>query len=71
MKKIKINTDTIKLEQFLKWADIVLSGGEAKRIIKDEKVKVNGVIDTRRGFKLKDGDIIEIIGLKEKYQVSR
>ncbi|NLM96485.1 MAG: RNA-binding S4 domain-containing protein [Halanaerobiaceae bacterium] len=71
MQKIKINTDTIKMDQFLKWAEIVSTGGEAKLLIKNGKVKVNGVIDTRRGLKLKDGDIVEIIGKEEKYQVSR
>lgn len=71
MVKIKINTDKIKLEQFLKWAEIVSTGGEAKILIKDGIVKINGAIDTRRGLKLKDGDIVEIVGKKEKYQVSR
>lgn len=71
MVKIKINTDKIKLEQFLKWAEIVSTGGEAKLLIKDGIVKINGAIDTRRGLKLKDGDIVEIVGKKEKYQVSR
>lgn len=59
------------MDQFLKWAEIVSTGGEAKLLIKNGKVKVNGVIDTRRGLKLKDGDIVEIIGKEEKYQVSR
>jgi len=71
MVKIKINTETIKLEQFLKWAEIVSTGGEAKRLIKDGKVLINGVIDFRRGLKLKDGDIVVVNGIEEKYQVSR
>ena len=46
----------MKLDQFLKWHNIVSSGGEAKTLIKSCKVKVNGEIETRRGRKLKKGD---------------
>lgn len=62
MKEIKINTDTIQLDQFLKWANIVSSGGEAKNIIKDGLIKVNDVLEQRRSKKLNIGDIIEIDG---------
>ena len=47
---------TMKLDQFLKWRNIVSSGGEAKIFIKSGSVKVNGVIETRRGRKLNKGD---------------
>ncbi|MDW7673081.1 MAG: RNA-binding S4 domain-containing protein [Bacillota bacterium] len=66
-KKITIKTATIKLDQFLKWADIVGSGGEAKMIIKDEQVKLNGEIITQRGKVLTKGDIITVEGIN--YQV--
>ena len=56
--KISINTPTIKLDQFLKWANIVSSGGEAKIMIQNEQVMVNGEIITQRGKSLKAGDII-------------
>ena len=46
----------MKLDQFLKWNNLVSSGGEAKTIILLGSVKVNGVIETRRGRKLKKGD---------------
>jgi len=46
----------MKLDQFLKWQNLVSSGGEAKILIKSGSVKVNGVIETRRGRKLKKGD---------------
>jgi len=46
----------MKLDQFLKWQNLVSSGGEAKIIIKSGSVKVNGEIETRRGRKLKRGD---------------
>ena len=46
----------MKLDQFLKWNNLVSSGGEAKTLITLGNVKVNGVIETRRGRKLKKGD---------------
>ena len=58
MNKIKINTEIIKLDAFLKWAAIVSSGSEAKIYIQDELVKVNSEICTQRGKKLKVGDIV-------------
>lgn len=58
MNKIKINTEIIKLDAFLKWAAIVSSGSEAKLYIQDSLIKVNNEICTQRGKKLKVGDII-------------
>ena len=46
----------MKLDQFLKWKNLVSSGGEAKIFIKSGYVKVNGVIEIRRGRKLNKGD---------------
>ena len=43
---------TMKLDQFLKWKNLVSSGGEAKIFIKSGSVKVNGEIETKRGRKL-------------------
>ena len=47
---------TMKLDQFLKWNNLVSSGGEAKIFIKSGSVKVNGEIEIRRGRKLNKGD---------------
>ena len=58
MSKIKINTEIIKLDAFLKWAAIVSSGSEAKIYIQDGLVKVNTEICLQRGKKLKVGDIV-------------
>lgn len=58
MNKIKINTEIIKLDAFLKWAGIVSSGSDAKLYIQDQLVKVNNEICTQRGKKLKVGDIV-------------
>lgn len=52
----------IKLDQFLKLADIVSTGGQAKLLILDGMVRVNGVVETRRGRKLYDGDRVEVDG---------
>ena len=52
IEKIKISTEFIKLDQFLKWIAVVDSGSEAKEIILDGKVKVNDEVETRRGRKI-------------------
>lgn len=57
--EVKINTDVIKLDAFLKWSGAACLGSEAKMYILDELVKVNGEICTQRGKKLKSGDVIE------------
>ena len=47
---------TMKLDQFLKWHNVVSTGGEAKVLIKSGQVEVNGDIEKRRGRKLVKGD---------------
>ena len=58
MEHISINTEFIKLEAFLKYAGAVGTGGEAKNIIQDSLVKVNGEVCTMRGKKLRPGDSV-------------
>jgi ribosome-associated protein len=60
--KISIDTDYIKLDSFLKLANLVMSGGEAKIVIQEGQVKVNGVVENRRGRKLYPGDTIALTG---------
>ncbi len=62
MEKIKLRDEFIKLGQALKAANLVESGVDAKFAIQDGLVKVNGEVDTRRGRKLVDGDIVEYQG---------
>ena len=50
----------IKLDQFLKFIGITSTGGQAKLLILDGEVKVNGIVETRRGRKLGDDDIVTI-----------
>lgn len=58
MEEIKIKSKHIKLDQFLKWANLVATGGEAKLLIKAGEITVNGEIEYKRGKKIKAGDII-------------
>ena len=53
---VVISTEFIKLQDALKYANVVYSGGEAKQLILDEQVKVNGEVCTMRGKKLYPGD---------------
>lgn len=54
--------DYIKLDQFLKQMQAVSTGGQAKLIIQDGEVSVNGEVETRRGRKLVKGDRVVIDG---------
>ena len=62
MEIIKLRDDYIKLGQALKAANLVESGVDAKFVIQDGLVKVNGQVQTQRGKKLFDGDIVEFKG---------
>lgn len=61
--------ETIKLDQFLKLAQVVQSGGEAKHLIQSGAVQVNGQIETRRGRKLRHGDVVVVEGEELVVQV--
>lgn len=62
MKELKLKSEYIKLGQALKAADLVSDGAEAKIVIQEGKVKVNGTTDTRRGRKLQAGDVVAYNG---------
>lgn len=62
MVQIKLREDYIKLGQALKAAGLVDSGSDAKSEILGSKVKVNGQVETQRGKKLHEGDIVEYNG---------
>lgn len=66
MLEIKLRDEFIKLGQSLKAAHLVEHGGEAKEVIQDGLVRVNGEVDTRRGRKLVDGDEVEYQGQRFK-----
>ena len=62
MENIIITTEFIKLQDLLKFANLVSTGGEAKIIIQEGEVKVNGEVCTMRGKKIRPGDIVELGG---------
>jgi ribosome-associated protein len=62
MRDVAIDSDMIRLGQFLKLADLIDTGGEAKILIASGDVTVNGEVDTRRGRQLHPGDVVEVQG---------
>ena len=60
--ELKLRDEFIKLGQAMKAAGIVSSGIDAKMLIQDGQVTVNGEVETRRGRKLYDGDVFEFEG---------
>ncbi|WP_394961848.1 S4 domain-containing protein YaaA [Candidatus Allofournierella merdavium] len=62
MEKILIHTEYIKLDSLLKLAGLVETGGEAKLLIQDGQVQVNGEVCTMRGKKLRAGDTVTLDG---------
>lgn len=65
--QVEITTEFIELNKFLKFENIVESGGHAKLVIADGQVRLNGKVQMQTRKKVRDGDIVEVAG--EKYQV--
>ena len=63
MKIIQITTEYIKLQDLLKLADAVATGGEAKIRVQEGEVQVNGQPCTQRGKKIRPGDRVDYHGL--------
>jgi len=59
MKEVEISNDPVELYKILKLEDIVSSGGEAKHVIAEGQVLVNGKVETRKRKKIVAGDIVE------------
>lgn len=66
LKEVKIQGEYIKLDQVLKLGELVGSGGQAKLLILNGEVKVNGNIVVQRGKKIRPGDIVELFDEKIK-----
>ena len=64
MKTITITTEFIKLQDLLKFANLVETGGEAKELIQGGEVQVNGETCTMRGKKIRPGDVVSLPGLE-------
>ncbi|MBU5428369.1 RNA-binding S4 domain-containing protein [Tissierella pigra] len=62
MKEISIDTDYIKLDQFLKHIGVAQTGGQAKIIISEGSIKVNNEVVLQRGKKIRKDDIVNIEG---------
>ncbi len=60
--EIKIDSEFIKLDSLLKFANVVESGGMAKTLIQEGYVTLNGEVETRRGKKVYPGDVVELDG---------
>ena len=69
MTSVEIREEFITLGQFLKLAGIVGTGGDARALLDDEGVLVNGDVETRRGRKLYGGDVVS--AFSEEYLVTR
>ncbi|WP_054252900.1 S4 domain-containing protein YaaA [Neofamilia massiliensis] len=62
VREVKIDTEFIKLDSLLKYANLVGTGGEAKILIQEGQVLVNGEVETRRGRKIHKGDLVDLEG---------
>lgn len=60
VEEVAVSSGTIRLDQFLKWAGIVGTGGQAKILITGGRVKVNGQVEVRRGRRLRPGDRVQV-----------
>ncbi|NLG47405.1 RNA-binding S4 domain-containing protein [Gordonia sp. (in: high G+C Gram-positive bacteria)] len=69
MDEIEIRDQSIRLGQFLKLANLIESGADAKAVIADEMVSVNGDVETRRGRQLQGGDVVELGGVSVRVAV--
>jgi ribosome-associated protein len=59
-REVAIREQTIRLGQLLKLAGLAASGGDARALVQDGRVLVNGEIDTRRGRQLRRGDLVTV-----------
>jgi S4 domain protein YaaA len=67
--EITIYSEYITLGQFLKLANIIQTGGEAKNFLAQNTVVIDGEVDNRRGRKLRGGEKIEVLG--QTYEITR
>ena len=66
MRQVEINREPVELYKILKFEGLVESGGEAKAVIEQGMVKVNGAVETRKRKQIVGGDLIEFSGEKLK-----
>lgn len=68
---VPIRDESIRLGQFLKLADLIESGSEAKELMIQGSVSVNGEVETRRGRRLVPGDVVELAGAAARVATSK
>jgi ribosome-associated protein len=66
MRDVPIRDEAIRLGQFLKLADLIDSGADAKPMLASGAVSVNGVVETRRGRQLGKGDVVTVGGVEAR-----
>lgn len=71
MRELQIRGDTIRLGQLLKLAGLIDSGAEAKRLLVEQRVQVNGEREARRGRQLHDGDLVAVAGEELRVSTAR
>lgn len=70
MEEISIRDESIRLGQFLKLANLIDSGSDAKHLLLDGVVTVNGETETRRGRQLRPGDVVALGGHQVRVSAS-
>jgi ribosome-associated protein len=71
MKEVVIKKEPVELYKLLKFESMVTSGGEAKHVITEGLVSVNGKVETRKRKKILSGDIIEFNGEQIRVQLKK
>lgn len=69
MRDVQIHREPVELYKLLKFEGLVSSGGEAKMLIAEGQVKVNGSVETRKRKKIMAGDLVEFAGETLRIQV--
>ena len=68
--KVRVDREPVELYKILKFENLVMSGGEAKHLIAQGAVKVNGAVETRKRKKIYNGDIIVFQGIRMELVVA-
>ena len=71
MREVEISAEPIELYKVLKIDGVVASGGQAKAVIADGQVRVNGAVETRKRKQIVAGDVIEFAGVEIGVQVAK
>lgn len=70
MKEVLINKEPVELYKLLKFEGMAASGGEAKAVIAEGQVRVNGQVETRKRKQLVSGDTVEFGGVRVRVRLA-